>query len=175
MSSLEGLSQDEINGLASVGAAAARDPKLRREFLRLVKATNPNAALPELEQDERLSAFTEAQEKRIAEMEAREKEREARAKWDALRAEPVKAGLVQAEEMEDLEKFMKENGYNSTQYMQAAKFRSMERQMAQPTPADFQPKPVMADFKDFVKDPSGAARKTAYEMIAQMRSKSSRI
>lgn len=172
--SLEGLSADEVNGLAMVGAKAAADPKLRKKFMELVKAVNPDAPVPELELDSRLDEVREAANKRVAEMEAKLAEKEAREKWAELRAAPVKKGLVSESEMEDLEKYMKDNGFNATQYEQAARLRKLEQNIAEPTPSAFGAQKVLPTDADLRKDPRGFAQRTAHAMIADFKRQSFR-
>jgi hypothetical protein len=163
--SLEGLSADEINGLAALGVSLTNNPKTRKEFFKLVKTVNPDASVPELDADEAIATATAAQNKRLDAMENKQREDDARARLAALKDEPVIKGLITKDEIPELEKYMKERGFTPIQYVQAAQLRQAEMRAAEPTPGTFQPTAVLPGDKDLRKDSRAWARKAAADAI----------
>jgi len=170
--SLEGMSESERNGLAAMHVRMLQDPAVRRDYLRTIKKLNPTFTAPELEIDaameverkaiaDREKALDERAKKTedaVAAMAAERAEEKARAAWDQLKRSPIEAGIITAEELPALEKLMKDEGFNSTQYMQAAKFMKAQQVMAAPTPGALKPfrmpdnKELKANPKKFFQD-----------------------
>ncbi len=143
--SLEGYTPQQIADLAAMAHVIGRNPETSREFQRLAKKAVPGAHFPELELEDRIAAATGASAEKVAALEAKLQEREARDRLQSHRMAPVRAGLIREDEVEGLETYMKDKGFTVTQYEQAARFRQMEQQLAVPTapeslaPAGFSP------------------------------------
>ena len=83
--SLENLSYDARDELAALAKTLAENPKTRKEFLRLTKQAHPDLPVPELEIEDRTSKAIDAQQQKIAQLEARLKEKDARTELEKRR------------------------------------------------------------------------------------------
>jgi hypothetical protein len=172
--SLEGMSEQDRNNLAALAIRLSTGEKTRKDFQKLIKAENPSFSSPELELEDLRSQMTGSAEqaKRLEKLEGELAERNAREKWDSIKQEPVKAGLITAEEIPDLEAYMKEKGFNATQYRQAAEHRNMENQLAVPTAAALKPFQMNDDgLKLAKKDPKAFLRNNTISYLNEMRTR----
>lgn len=165
---LEGLSQEEIVSLARMNAKLLRNKDTRKATMRLLKQVDPDFEAPEVEVDERLAAIEAATAERVKKLEDELQTRDAQAQWNTLKMQPVKAGIITEADLPDLEKYMQENGFNSTQYLQAAKHRKMEQALAPPTPAQLNPFKIAGDNKDLMKNPKQWFRKQTADGVNDM-------
>ena len=172
--SLEGLTEQERNNLAALAIKLSTGEKTRKDFQKLIKAQNPEYTSPDLEIDslrEQVAAGS-AQAERLAKLEGQIAERNARDKWDEIKREPVKLGLIQEDEIPVLEAYMKEKGFNSTQYRQAAEFRNMENQLAVPTAASLKPFQMKDEQLQLAKkDPKAFLRNNTISYLNEMRTR----
>ena len=76
--SLESLTSDARDELAALAKALAENPKTRKEFLKLTKTAHPDLPVPEIEIEEQTNRAISAQEAKIAALEARLREKEAK-------------------------------------------------------------------------------------------------
>lgn len=182
--SLEGMSQADLANMAALQAKLLSDPRTRKEMLKAIKTLHPDFTAPELaaeeatgsmrkefeglltSKDERIGAL----EKKFEEQSNARAEERAREAWNKLKMAPVEQGLCREEELPDLEKFMKEEGFNNTQYLQAAKFRAAQNAMAPPTPAPLT-RFKMPEKGDLRKDPKEYFRKNTLDAINEARAK----
>lgn len=165
MSSLENLTEEQKANLAESMHKLLTNPELRKPTLQALKKADPKASFPELELDERISAASESQAKRIKELEDKIIEADLRAQrekqHEAIRAQ----GLDPLE----VEKFARENG--GMTYEAATKFMLALQASAPATPSSISPISMIPKDNPFFKDPIKAAREEAHKVINELRSK----
>jgi len=85
--------------------------KTRKEILRLTKKVKPGLVIPELDIEEHTSSAVASANKRVEELEAKMREKEALADLESRRMKLIKNGLIQDEnEIEEVEKIMLDKG-----------------------------------------------------------------
>jgi hypothetical protein len=130
--SLEGLSQEAIVGLAQIAKGLSDNPDTRKSFLGLVKAADPSASIPELDISNQItSAVAEERSKREA-LENKIMERDARDNVINRREAIKKSKGLSDEDVAEVEKIMVEKGISN--HDTAAEFMVAQRQSAKPTP-----------------------------------------
>lgn len=167
--SLENLSLEAQAELASLAKTLAEDPKTRKEFLKLTKQVRPDVPIPEIEIEERTNQVLSEANKRVESLEARLRQKEAKETLDRRRQDLLKKQLVESEDdIKEVEKLMVEKGIAN--HETAAEYHQWMKQMSAPTPSQF-PQPVMSKFntKDFMKNPTGAARDAAHAALQEFR------
>jgi hypothetical protein len=167
--SLEDLSLEQRDELAQLARTLAENPETRKDFLRLTKKAKPDLPIPELEIEEVTRTAVSAAEKRVQDLEAKIKERDAMEDLQRRRNALMKKGLIQSEsDVEEVEKVMLEKGI--TNHEAAAEYWQWMRQAAAPTPTGYNPGPVSKfDLGQFWKNPVTAAREDAAKALADLR------
>lgn len=147
--SLEGMSQADLQNMAALQTKLLSDPRTRKQVLTAIKTLHPDFTAPELAADESTAALraefaqtlegeTKARkllEDRIAAQDSAAAEARGRDAWNKIKMAPVEQGFITEAELPELETFMKAEGFNNTQYLQAARYRAAQKQLAPPTPA----------------------------------------
>ncbi|MBX6392588.1 MAG: hypothetical protein IRY96_03880 [Burkholderiales bacterium] len=169
MSELEGLSPEDVQRLASLTLKIAGNPKTKREYLKLIKQIDDSFEAPELAIEETEQRVASKVEERIKPLEDKLQQEELRRKYEELRMEPVRKGLVSEDELPELEKFAKERGFLPTQLLQAAQLRAAERSMVPPEAPPV--KPWSEGDEERRKNPQEWFRKQATQRIAELRNK----
>lgn len=167
--SLENLSVEAQAELAALAKTLAEDPKTRKQFLQLTKQVRPDVPIPEIEIEERTNQVLSAANKRVEDLEAKLRQKEAKEALEKRRSDLLKKQLVQSEDdIKEVEKLMVEKGIAN--HETAAEYHSWMKQMSAPTPSQF-PQPVMSRFNtaDFMKNPTGAARDAAHAALQEFR------
>jgi hypothetical protein len=167
--SLENYSPEAIEELAALSKRLSEDPATRKDFLRLTKRVHPDLPVPEIEMEEAVNQRASAAEQRVAQLEAKLKQREVRDELMKRRNNLKEKGYVQSdEEILEIEKLMTEKGIAN--HETAADYWQKSRESAVPTPNGF-PQPVMSrfDIKGYMKNPVGAARENAAAALAELR------
>lgn len=162
MAEYDNLSLEDQQALGQTMHRLLTNPELRKTTLGLLKKADPSVTLPEVELDERLNSISEAQQKRISELEDKLKAKEiadAREKQlNALRDR----GLDPAE----VEKTMVDK--RIADYDTAARFLELERQSAPPTPSSITPIALPEDAKNIVRNPRQWANTEAHKAMSDL-------
>jgi len=173
MASLENLSDEQIRNLASVAKDLSDDPKLRRQFQRLIKEKKPETIFPELEVEDRVAEVSS----KVA------------SETEALRAEITNQNLaLQRRELkvslqekypgisfEDIEKTMVDHAIGK--HESAAQFLSNQRMLSEPSPevpGRGGPMMMPQEAKQFFKSPTRTANRLAHEVITDLMNKRAR-
>ena len=167
--SLEDISLEQRDELALLMKNLAEDPATRKEVLRLTKKVRPNLPIPELEIEDYTESKINKAEDRVAQLEAKLREKDAIGELKSRRDSLIKKGLARNEEdIEAIEKLMLEKGM--TNHETAAEYFDWMKQAAEPTPSGYNPNPLKGfDLSKFWKDPKSAARNVAAEALGELR------
>jgi hypothetical protein len=150
MSDLENMTDEERNRLASTMNSLLKDPALRKETLTLVKKKNPNAVLPELDQDAALTKLREEQQEEMKKLTEKVEKDAIERQWADLRRSWKERGL----DPDLVQKTMTEKKIADPET--AISFLQMESRMATPTPSQMSQAGRMKlpeEFKNLMKDP----------------------
>jgi hypothetical protein len=168
--SLENLTPDARDELAALAKALAENPKTRKEFLRLTKQAHPDLPVPELEIEDRTNHAISEQQNRIAQLEAKLKEKDARTELERRRNTLKEKRLAESDDdVKAIEKLMIEKGISN--HESAAEYYNWMRQADKPTPA-FSNSPITSkvnDFQKYLKNPAAAAREAAASALNELR------
>lgn len=168
MASLENVSSDARDELAALAQQLAEHPETRKEFLRMTKKVKPDLPIPELEIEEYTTKAVSASAKRVEELEAKLRERDAREELEKRRQNLIKKGLAQEEDIEAVEKLMLERGIQN--HETAAEYHTWMKQAATPTPSQYNPNTLKKfDLSKYWKNPAGAAREEAAKALQDLR------
>lgn len=167
--SLEDLSFEARDELAMLARQMAENPSTRKDFLRLTKQLKPEMPIPELEIESYTEKAVSAANKRVEEMEARMRERDALDELSSRRQSLIKKGLIQDEsQIEEIEKVMLEKGI--TNHEAAAEYWQWMNQSAAPTPTGYSPSAIAKfDLNRFMKNPVASARDEASKALQELR------
>ena len=167
--SLEDLSFEQRDELALLMKDMAENPSTRKEVLRLTKKLRPNMPIPELEIEDYTEKKINNAEERVAQLEAKLREKDAIGELKIRRDNLYKKGLAHSEEdIQEIEKLMLSKGM--TNHETAAEYFDWMKQAAVPTPSGYNPNPLKGfDLSKFWKDPKSAARNVAAEALGELR------
>ena len=167
--SLENVSLEARDELASLAQQLAENPETREQFLRMTKKVKPDLPIPELEMKEYTKRVVNQSEQRVQALEAKLRERDAVEELQKRRQSLMKKGLIANEsEVKDVEKIMLERGI--TNHETAAEFHQWMKQAAEPTPSGYNPSAVKQfDLGKYWKNPAGAARDEAANALRDLR------
>ena len=170
--SLEGKTAEEISALAELAENLANDPKTRAGFLRLTKTANPGANIPEVDIPAGLVASFQPHLDRLALLEKQSRDRDTQDRIKSQRKEALQVKGVSYEDLPQIEKMMLEK--HIPDHKTAAEFYAMQRQAAEPTPASSAANrtfgmPKQPDLKEFGGNMQAWARKSAFDVIDQLR------
>jgi hypothetical protein len=158
MSSLEGMTDEQIRNLASLSNDVLSDPATRREMQRIIKKRNPAAVIPELEVEDAVSKAAS----------------ELKAENEALKAEVANDRLSrQRERIRDnlQDQYPTMTKYAIGSHESAAKFLHNERLLAQPAPevpGKGGPMLMPSEAKEFFKSPTQVARRLAHAAVTDI-------
>jgi hypothetical protein len=167
--SLENLSLEARDELASLMQTLAESPDTREDILRLTKRVKPNLNIPEIDLKDRtnseLSKMREENEALRNEFRARD----AKADLDERRKSLVKKGLAQSDEdIQAIEKVMLEK--KIADHETAAEYHQYMKEAAKPTPTGYNPSAIRGlNLNQFWKDPRGAAQQEAVKAFQDLR------
>ena len=165
--SLENLSLEARDELASLAQTLAENPDTRKDFLRMTKKVKPGMPIPELDIEEHTNRAITASDQRVQALEAKLRERDAQAELEKRRQNLVKKG-IRAEDIPEVEKIMLEKQIPS--HDTAAEYFEYMRQAAKPTPSGYNPSAIrLFDLGKYQKDPRGAAQQEAVKAFAEIR------
>ena len=165
--SLESLTSDARDELAALAKALAENPKTRKEFLKLTKTAHPDLPVPEIEIEEQTNRAISAQEAKIAALEARLREKEAKEELSRRRNTLKEKGF--AENDDDIKMIEKSINNHET----AAQYIMQEKQLDRPTPV-FNGSTIINKMgvQNFLKNPVAAAREQAAQAFNELRGNS---
>ena len=130
--SLEGMSDDDVRALASLAKSLGDSPKTRLGLMQLTKALDPSVSIPELDTLGTVANVKRQMDERFSNLEQKNQYKELEERLYAGRRKAVSAGHVKDSEIDDLEKFMLENGM--ADHEKAAQHFSNARKLAEPAP-----------------------------------------
>ena len=166
--SLENLSLEARDELASLAQTLAENPDTRKDFLRMTKKVKPGMPIPELDIEEHTNRAVAASDQRVQALEAKLRERDAQSELEKRRNNLITNKNVRKEDIPEIEKLMLEKQIPS--HDTAAEYFEYMRQAAKPTPSGFNPSAVRQfDLGKFWKDPRGAAQQEAVKAFADLR------
>jgi len=166
--SLESLSLEARDELASLAQTLAENPDTRKDFLRMTKKVKPGMPIPELDIEDHTNRAITASDQRVQALEAKLREKEAMEELQKRRNNLVKKGLVKEDEIDQVEKVMLEKGISN--HESAAEYYEYMKQAAKPTPTGYKPSAIKGlNLGAFWKDPRSAARNEAANALADLR------
>jgi len=167
--SLEDVSYEARDELASLARKLSESPETRADFLRLTKKVRPDVSMPELDIEDRTNSMLQRSEARVASLEAKLHERDAIEKLEKRRSDLMQNGFVSNRaEIQEVEKIMIEKGI--TNHEAAAEYHKWMKQAAVPTPTGYNPNPMRQfDLSAFRKNPVQAARDVAAQAMTEFR------
>ena len=167
--SLEDVSYEARDELASLARKLSESPETRADFLRLTKKVRPDVSMPELDIEDRTNSLLQRSEARVASLEAKLHERDAIEKLEKRRSDLMQNGFVSnRDEIQEVEKIMIEKGI--TNHEAAAEYHKWMKQAAVPTPTGYNPNPMRQfDLSAFRKNPVQAARDVAAQAMTEFR------
>ena len=167
--SLEDMSFEQRDQMALLMRELSDNPDTRKEILRLTKKVKPGLVIPELDIEEHTQSAVSAANKRVEDIEAKMREKEALADLESRRMKLIKKGLIQDEsEIEQVEKIMLDKGI--TNHESAAEYWQWMKQSAVPTPTGYNPSAVSKfDLGKYYKNPVMAARDEAAKALNELR------
>lgn len=167
--SLEDMSFEQRDELALLMRQLAENPATRKDVLRLTKKLKPELPIPELDIEEHTQSAVSSANKRVEDLEAKLRERDAIQDLENRRNKLMKKGLIQNEsDIEEVEKVMLEKGI--TNHEAAAEYWQWMKQSAAPTPSGYNPSAVAKfDLGKYYKNPVGAARDEAAKALNELR------
>ena len=167
--SLEDMSFEQRDQMALLMRELSDNPDTRKEILRLTRRVKPGLVIPELDIEEHTHSAVSAANKRVEDIEAKMREKEALADLESRRMRLIKKGLIQDEsEIEQVEKIMLDKGI--TNHESAAEYWQWMKQSAVPTPTGYNPSAVSKfDLGKYYKNPVMAARDEAAKALNELR------
>jgi len=167
--SLEDMSFEQRDELALLMRQLAENPATRKDVLRLTKKLKPELPIPELDIEEHTQSAVSSANKRVEDLEAKLRERDAIQDLENRRNKLMKKGLIQNEsDIEEVEKVMLEKGI--TNHEAAAEYWQWMKQSAAPTPSGYNPSAINKfDLNKYWKNPVAGARDEAAKALQELR------
>ena len=167
--SLEDMSFEQRDELALLMRQLAENPATRKDVLRLTKKLKPELPIPELDIEEHTQNAVSLSNKRVEELEAKLRERDALNDLEQRRNKLMKKGLIQNEsDIEEVEKVMLDKGI--TNHEAAAEYWQWMKQSAAPTPSGYNPSAINKfDLNKYWKNPVAGARDEAAKALNELR------
>ena len=167
--SLEDLSTEARDELALLAKQLSENPETRKDFLRQVKKVKPEMPIPELEIEDYTRHAVEKANDRVAQLEARLREKDAMDELNSRRNKLKSKGLIDKDEdIEEVEKVMLEKGI--TNHEAAAEYWRWMQQSAAPTPTGYNPSAINKfDLSKYWRNPVAGARDEAAKALNELR------
>ena len=167
--SLEDMSFEQRDQMALLMRELSDNPETRKEILRLTRKVKPGLVIPELDIEDHTHTAVSAANRRVEDLEAKIREKEAIEDLNKRRMNLIKKGLIQNEsEIEQVEKIMLDKGI--TNHESAAEYWDWMKQSAVPTPTGYNPSAVAKfDLGKYYKNPVMAARDEASKALNELR------
>jgi hypothetical protein len=167
--SLEDLTPEARDELALLARQLAENPTTRKDMLRLTKKIKPDLPIPELEIEDYTRSAVDSANDRVAQLEARLREKEAMDELNSRRNKLKSKGLIDKDEdIEEVEKVMLEKGI--TNHEAAAEYWRWMQQSAAPTPTGYNPSAINKfDLSKYWRNPVAGARDEAAKALNELR------
>ena len=167
--SLEDLTPEARDELALLAKQLSENPDTRKDFLRQVKKMKPDMPIPELEIEDYTRHAVEKANDRVAQLEARLREKDALDELNKRRSKLKSKGLIDNDsDIEEVEKVMLEKGI--TNHEAAAEYWRWMQQSAAPTPSGYNPSAINKfDLSKYWKNPVAGARDEAAKALNELR------
>jgi hypothetical protein len=167
--SLENVSLEARDELASLSKMLAENPDTRKDFLRMTRKVNPGLPIPELDMEDYTRDAMGKSEQRVQQLEAKLRERDAVEELQRRRDSLLKKGLIDSEsDIDAVEKIMLDKKIHD--HETAAQYHSWMKQAAVPTSSGYTASPVKQfDLNRYWKNPVGAARDEAMKALNDLR------
>ena len=167
--SLEDLTPEARDELALLAKQLSENPDTRKDFLRQVKKMKPDMPIPELEIEDYTRHAVERANDRVAQLEARLREKDALDELNKRRSRLKSKGLIDNDsDIEEVEKVMLEKGI--TNHEAAAEYWRWMQQSAAPTPSGYNPSAINKfDLSKYWKNPVAGARDEAAKALNELR------
>ena len=167
--SLEDLTPEAQYELAMLARQLAENPTTRKDMLRLTKKIKPDLPIPELEIEDYTRSAVDHANDRVAQLEARLREKEALDELNSRRNKLKSKGLIDRDEdIEEVEKVMLEKGI--TNHEAAAEYWRWMQQSAAPTPTGYNPSAINKfDLSKYWRNPIAGARDEAAKALNELR------
>ena len=167
--SLEDLTPEARDELALLARQLAENPTTRKDMLRLTKKIKPDLPIPELEIEDYTRSAVDSANDRVAQLEARLREKEAMDELNSRRNKLKSKGLIDRDEdIEEVEKVMLEKGI--TNHEAAAEYWRWMQQSAAPTPTGHNPSAINKfDLSKYWRNPVAGARDEAAKALNELR------
>lgn len=163
MPSLEDLTTDQLLEVARLQDRLATNPETRADYMRLVKKTNPNLAIPEVDINDRVEARLAQEREERLKLEQRLMEKEAQERVARKRDEVKSKHRLNDDQLTQVEKLMTDK--RIPDYETAAEFFALSQKAAPPTPSTFQRPSV--DMPSSATWGKGLGNKSALDKIAR--------
>jgi len=172
--SLEDLSLEARDELAALARSLADNPATRKDFLRLTKKAKPELPIPELDIEDYTHKEVSASNRRVEELEARLRERDAREELERRRSNIKQKGLAASDDdVQQIEKIMLDKGI--TNHEAAAEYWMWMNQAAKPTPSGYSTNVMKQfDLSRYMKNPVVGAREEAVKALNELRNPNKR-
>lgn len=165
--SLENFNEEDRE-LAQLMRQLAENPSTRKDVLRLTKKIKPDLPIPELEIEEQTFNAVSYANKRVEELEAKLRDRDALEDLNSRRQKLIRSKGIREEEIEEIEKVMLDKGI--TNHEAAAEYWSWMKQAAAPTPSGYNPSAINKfDLSKYWKNPVSGARDEAAKALSELR------
>jgi hypothetical protein len=147
----------------------SENPETRKDFLRQVKKVKPEMPIPELEIEDYTRHAVEKANDRVAQLEARLREKDAMDELNKRRSKLKSKGLIDNDDdIQEVEKVMLEKGI--TNHEAAAEYWRWMQQSAAPTPTGYNPSAINKfDLSKYWKNPVAGARDEAAKALNELR------
>ena len=167
--SLENVSLEARDELASLSKMLAENPDTRKDFLRMTRKVNPGLPIPELDMEDYTRDAMGKSEQRVQQLEAKLRERDAVEELQRRRDSLLKKGLIDSEsDIDAVEKIMLDKKIHD--HETAAQYHSWMKHAAVPTSSGYTASPVKQfDLNRYWKNPVGAARDEAMKALNDLR------
>jgi hypothetical protein len=167
--SLEDLTPEARDELALLAKQLSENPETRKDFLRQVKKVKPEMPIPELEIEDYTRHAVEKANDRVAQLEARLREKDAMDELNKRRSKLKAKGLIDTDDqIEEVERVMLEKGI--TNHEAGAEYWRWMQQSAAPTPTGYNPSAINKfDLSKYWKNPVAGARDEAAKALNELR------
>lgn len=167
--SLEDLTPEARDELALLARQLAENPATRKDMLRLTKKIKPDLPIPELEIEDYTRSAVDSANDRVAQLEAKLREKEAMDELNSRRNKLKAKGLIDTDDqIEEVEKVMLEKGI--TNHEAAAEYWRWMQQSAAPTPTGYNPSAINKfDLSKYWRNPIAGARDEAAKALNELR------
>jgi hypothetical protein len=167
--SLEDLTPEARDELALLARQLAENPTTRKDMLRLTKKIKPDLPIPELEIEDYTRSAVDRANDRVAQLEAKLREKEAMDELNSRRNKLKAKGLIDTDDqIEEVEKVMLEKGI--TNHEAAAEYWRWMQQSAAPTPTGYNPSAINKfDLSKYWRNPVAGARDEAAKALNELR------